>query len=167
MSPNETTTINIVFADLTLDEHAVAFLTLMDVYANDPMGGGKALSDHTRSNLVAALLARTDVVILLAFHEQQTVGLMTCFEGFSTFFCQPLLNIHDVVVKSEWRGKGIGYQLLSKIQQVATARHCCKLTLEVLEGNTTARSLYQQFGFAPYVLDESCGQAQFWEKRIG
>jgi hypothetical protein len=41
---------------------------------------------------------------------------------------------------------------------------CCKLTLEVLSGNTTAQTSYQRFGFAQYQLDPAAGQALFMQK---
>ena len=39
-----------------------------------------------------------------------------------------------------------------------------KLTLEVLQGNESARRLYERVGFAGYQLDPAVGQAQFLQK---
>ena len=33
------------------------------------------------------------------------VGLVNCIEGFSTFACRPLVNVHDVVVRESHRGR--------------------------------------------------------------
>ena len=46
----------------------------------------------------------------------------------------------------------------------ARERGCCKLTLEVLSGNTRALRSYDRFGFAPYVLDPREGQALLMQK---
>lgn len=35
---------------------------------------------------------------VLAFDADQPVGLINAIEGFSTFACKPLINIHDVIV---------------------------------------------------------------------
>ena len=34
------------------------------------------------------------------------VGLATTFEGFSTFAAKPLINIHDIAVLPDYRGRG-------------------------------------------------------------
>ena len=39
-----------------------------------------------------------------------------------------------------------------------------KLTLEVLQGNRSAITLYERIGFAGYQLDPALGQAQFLQK---
>ena len=43
---------------------------------------------------------------------------------------------------------------------------CCKLTLEVLEGNKTAQAAYVANGFVGYQLVSEMGQAMFWQKKI-
>lgn len=94
------------------------------------------------------------------------VGLVNCFEGFSTFACQPLVNVHDVVVAPGWRGQRIAQRMLALVETIARERGACKLTLEVLSGNTSAMALYLREGFAPYALDPAMGQAQFLQKKL-
>lgn len=158
--------IQIKQADLTDARHGEAIVTLLDAYARDPMGGGEPLPDATCNNLVDALQKRSDVLILLAFSDDKPIGLMNCFEGFSTFKCKPLLNIHDVVVLEAYRGQGVAQRLFAAVEQIATARGYCKLTLEVLEGNPVAQAAYRQFGFSGYELDPATGRALFWEKPL-
>ena len=59
-------------------------------------------------------------------------GVAICFEGFSTFACKPLLNIHDFCVKAEFRRRGLAMAMLMHIEIFARSIGCCKLTLEVL-----------------------------------
>lgn len=158
--------IEIVQADLSQQPHADALVLLLDAYARDPMGGGQPLSEAVRRDLPAALAERRDALVFLAFDGEQPVGLVNCFEGFSTFNCKPLLNIHDVVVVQGYRGQGIARRLLQRAETEARARGCCKLTLEVLEGNRTAQAVYRNAGFAGYELDPEKGRALFWEKRL-
>lgn len=158
--------IEIVQADLAQPRHAEALVELLDAYARDPMGGGRPLADFTRRKLVSELRKRHDAISFLAFAEERPVGLVNCFEGFSTFKCRPLLNIHDVVVLASYRGRGVARQLLQQVEEYARARGCCKLTLEVLEGNRPAQSVYRHAGFAGYELDPATGQALFWEKPL-
>jgi ribosomal protein S18 acetylase RimI-like enzyme len=158
--------VNIIKADYLLPEHGAAIVRLMDEYARDPMGGGQGLSEHAKANLVAALAARSNARSVLAYIDTEAVGLVNCLEGFSTFACAPLLNVHDVMVSQAFRGQGIAPLMLAKVEEMARAMGCCKLTLEVLEGNLVAQRTYRAAGFKGYALDPEMGQALFWEKKL-
>ena len=155
-----------IIADLNNQQHATAYLELMSHYACDPMGGGEDLSDYAKKNLVKTLLTRNDVFIILVFVGDKPAALLTAIEGFSTFACKPLLNIHDVVVHKNFRGQGLTKILFENIEAVAKRRDCCKITLEVLSGNKIACKAYSQLGFSDYQLDPEFGSALFWTKTI-
>ena len=144
--------------------HAAALVELMDTYARDPAGGGEPLSDFARSHLVGALASRPFIFSVLAFDDDTPVGLVNAIEGFSTFACRPLVNVHDVVVAPSHRGRGIAARIFERVEVLARERGACKLTLEVLQGNASARKLYQRLGFADYQLDPAMGHAQFLHK---
>lgn len=156
--------IRIVRVDYANPAHAAALVDLMDSYARDPAGGSEALSDFARANLVSQLAARPFIFSVLALDGDTPVGLINAIEGFSTFACRPLVNVHDVIVLPGHRGRGIAAQMFAAVEAIAVERGACKLTLEVLEGNTAARKLYQRMGFAAYQLDPSMGHAQFLQK---
>jgi ribosomal protein S18 acetylase RimI-like enzyme len=143
-----------------------AIVEVLDSYASDPMGGGVPLSEGTRATLVDSLEARPWVVTLLAVCNSQPAGLLIALEGFSTFAARPLLNLHDIAVVPRFRGLGIGSRLIEAAVEEARRRGCVKLTLEVLEGNTRAKALYERLGFRAYQLDPLLGEAAFWEKPI-
>jgi ribosomal protein S18 acetylase RimI-like enzyme len=103
---------------------------------------------------------------VLALVDGKPAGFSICIEGFSTFACQPLLNIHDIAVNSAFRGQGIARNILAHIEQIAVQRGCCKITLEVLEGNTAAHALYADVGFAGYQLDPALGGAIMMQKKL-
>jgi len=153
---------------LRLDDpqDAHALLGLLDHYAQDPMGGGHPLGEHARAHLVAALRSVPGYHGGLALDGERAVGLVNCFTGFSTFAAQPLLNIHDLVVHADARGRGIGAALLDWARQRAQDLGCCKLTLEVLSGNTRARKVYEAAGYEPYALDPESGEALLMQKRL-
>lgn len=158
--------IEIVEADLASPEHAAAVVHLLNEYARDPMGGGRDLPVEVRQRLVPELRRRETARVILGFVDGEAAGVAVCFEGFSTFACRPLLNIHDIAVAGGHRGKGLSKRLLEKAQAIAIELGCCKLTLEVLEGNTVAQAAYRSFGFSGYELDPSTGRAMFWEKKL-
>ncbi|MHB1186720.1 GNAT family N-acetyltransferase [Thiobacillus sp.] len=144
--------------------HASALVDLLDAYARDPAGGGEPLSDFARVNLIDELAARPFIFSVLAFDSATPVGLINAIEGFSTFACRPLVNVHDVVVMPSHRGRGIAAQLFAEVEAIARERGACKLTLEVLSGNRAARALYEKLGFDDYRLDPGMGHAQFMQK---
>jgi ribosomal protein S18 acetylase RimI-like enzyme len=154
-------------ADYQCDEHASALVDLLDAYARDPAGGGQPLSDFAKTHLVQELAARPQAFSVLAFDGEQPVGLVNGIEGFSTFACRPLVNVHDVVVLASHRGRRVGELMLAEVETIARERGACKLTLEVLQGNTPAIKLYERIGFAGYQLDPALGNAQFLQKWLG
>ena len=158
--------LTIIPADFHNPTHGGMILSLLDEYAQGPMGGNEPLSDFTRANLIAKLAERPTAGALIALHDGIPAGLAIYFEGFSTFACQPLLNLHDFMVAQRFRGQGIAQQLLAALDQTALARGCCKITLEVLEGNEPAKALYRKTGYKGYELASETGQAMFWQKKL-
>ena len=156
----------ILLADLSLPSHGEAIIYLLNEYAKDEMGGGTELSIFVKNNLVSELKKRQGVYIILAFVDGNPAGLVNCFEGFSTFACKPLLNIHDVIVISDYRGRGISKKMLNKAEEIAISLGCCKLTLEVLESNTIAQGAYKSCGYSGYELNPKMGKAMFWQKKL-
>lgn len=151
-------------ADYANPADAAALVLLLDAYARDPAGGGEALSDFAKTHLVRELAARAQAFSILAFDGALPVGLVNCIEGFSTFKCKPLVNVHDVAVLASHRGRGIAQQMLALAETVACERGAVKMTLEVLSGNAPAIRLYTGIGYAGYQLDPAMGTAQFFQK---
>ncbi|RMP44716.1 GNAT family acetyltransferase [Pseudomonas syringae pv. antirrhini] len=153
-------------ASYTNPVHADAIGFVLNEYSMDVMGAGKSLSSDTRQQLAIELAKRPHAFSVLAFISGEPVGLVNCFEGFSTFACRPLVNIHDVAVVSQYRGLGISHKMLLKVEEIARQRGCCKLTLEVLEGNDVAQCAYKKLGFDNYQLNPEMGRAMFWQKSL-
>ncbi len=157
-------TTQVVRADYHNPQHAEIIVQLLDEYARDPMGGGAPLSDDVKARLIPALTACTSAFSFIALIDDQAAGLINGFETLSTFRAQPLCNIHDVVVAQQFRRRGVAKQLFDAVEQFARARGCCKLTLEVLEGNRGAQALYRELGFSNYSLLPEMGNALFLQK---
>jgi len=158
--------IEILQADYGNAEHAQALVRLLDMYARDAMGGGHPLSEQVKQALVPELARRPHAFSVLAFADGEAAGLVNCFEGFSTFACKPLINIHDVAVADAYRRRGIAQQMMRYVENIARERGCCKLTLEVLQGNRNAQQMYGKLGYAGYQLDAATGAALFWQKGL-
>ncbi len=158
--------IEILLANYRDPDHAQALVNLLDAYARDPAGGGTPLTAEVMEQLPRALEARPQAFSILAYDGEQPVGLINCIEGFSTFACRPLVNVHDVVVLASHRGRRIAQRMLARVEEEARRRGACKLTLEVLSGNPSALKAYEREGFANYQLDPAFGSAMFLQKKL-
>lgn len=155
MNAGHAPNVTVLRADLARPEHQHAVVRLLDAYARDPMGGGAGLDEQVKRRLIPGLEAHGKAVVLLAMSGVEAVGIAVCFEGFSTFAARPLLNVHDLAVLPEHRGRGVGTALLEAVAAHARERGCCKVTLEVRVDNAAAQSLYRRHGF-------SAGGAEHW-----
>ncbi len=134
-----TSTIEVLVADYFDEQQGKDVSYLLNCYASDPMGGGSPLPARVQENLVSELRKIPHAFSIICYLDNKPVGLMNCFDGFSTFKCKPLINIHDVVVLEDYRGHGISQLMLAKVEELAREKGCCKLTLEILEGNEAAK----------------------------
>lgn len=136
--------------DLAEDGDAGALVEILDSYARGPGGQNAPLSEEARSNLISGLQSHPQAAVLLAFVEERAVGTAVCVWGFSTFAAKPTLNIHDLAVLPDFRGRGIGSALLAEVERRARQRGCAKITLEVHDTNEGAKRLYRSNGFGPW-----------------
>ena len=158
--------VSVRLANYADPKDAAHVVELLDTYARDPMGGGAPLADDVRTNLIERLQEQPSVFSLLAFSDDRVVGLMNCVWGFSTFAASPLVNIHDLIVKPDARGGGVGKTLFAAVEEIGRDKGACKVTLEVLSGNEPAKALYASLGYGDYVLDPEQGTALFWQKKM-
>jgi len=158
--------VEITPANLADRFHARAVAGILDAYAREPVGGGRPLPADVLARLIPGLRAQHNARVLLALVDGRPVGVAVCFIGFSTFAARPLVNIHDLAVLPEWRGRGIGRSLLDAVETCARDLGCCKITLEVREDNPRAAALYRRKGFADYTAANGPAVTFFLEKRL-
>lgn len=144
-------------ADYSDAADAATVSTLLNGYALDQFGNSAPLDDAVRAHLCAHLAKVQGAFSVIASVGDTPVGLINAFQGFSTFKCEPLINVHDVFVEPAHRRKGITQRMMEKVQEIAVSRGCCKLTLEVLSNNPNAMGSYAKFGFKSYELDPELG----------
>lgn len=159
-------TTEVIVADYTNPQHAKDLVTMLDNYANDPMGGGEPLPENAKQNLAAELNKLSYAFSVICYVDDKPAGFANCFEAFSTFACQAIVNVHDLAVNPDFRGHQVSQKLLAKVEEIAASKNCCKVTLEVLTGNNIAKNAYLKYGFKPYQLDSKMGNAEFWQKPL-
>jgi len=152
--------------DYSNSDDTQALVRLLNAYAQEPLGGGTALSAEVQSRLPIALGQMPGAYSFIVWLDKEPVALLNAFTGFSTFNARPLLNIHDVYVAPQVRGGGALELLLDAVEQQARTINCCKITLEVLQDNGRAQSAYRRLGFKGYDVGEVGGEALFWQKKL-
>lgn len=90
--------------------------------------------------------------VVLAYAGETPVGFALFFHNFSTFLGRHGLYLEDLFVVQEWRGKGVGKQLLAHVAAIAESRNCGRLEWAVLDWNESAIAFYRRMG--AHVLDE-------------
>ncbi|HEX7070422.1 MAG TPA: GNAT family N-acetyltransferase, partial [Rhodothermales bacterium] len=129
-------------------------------------GNSRPLDDDVRARLINGLRAHPTTRVFLAYDGDEAVGVAVCFMGYSTFAAKPLINIHDLAVLPEYRGRGIGRSLLNAVEEYARAEGCCKVTLEVFESNHRARKTYAAAGFGAPVYGDGEERTLFLSKSL-
>lgn len=84
--------------------------------------------------------------VILAEWDQQIVGFALFFPNYSTFLTQPGLYLEDLFVLPDYRGRGIGKALLTRLAQIAVERNCGRLEWSVLDWNQPAIAFYERMG---------------------
>jgi ribosomal protein S18 acetylase RimI-like enzyme len=87
-------------------------------------------------------------------------------DHFPTFAAKPLINIHDLAVLPEFRGRGVGHRLLDAVVVRGRQIGGCKITLEVQENNQRARHVYANAGFEQATYQATAGGVLFMSKPL-
>ena len=96
--------LKIVTVDYQDPQQMTDLLMLLDLYAQDPMGGGEPLTAECRTRLPQTLQQCTSAVSLIAYQDDVPAGLLNAFQTVSTFAARPLINIHDLAYRAETMG---------------------------------------------------------------
>ncbi|NWF61095.1 MAG: GNAT family N-acetyltransferase [Fischerella sp.] len=83
---------------------------------------------------------------ILAEYTGQAVGFALFFHNYSTFLTKPGIYLEDIFVLPEYRRKGVGKALLTKLAQIAVERDCGRLEWSVLDWNEPAQTFYRRMG---------------------
>ncbi|HEY6213846.1 MAG TPA: GNAT family N-acetyltransferase [Vicinamibacterales bacterium] len=87
--------------------------------------------------------------VLMAYADDHPAGFALFFHNYSTFLGQRGVYLEDLFVAPQWRGKGLGRQLLARLAHIALDRGCGRLEWSVLDWNTPAIGFYRRLGAVP------------------
>jgi GNAT superfamily N-acetyltransferase len=128
---------------------------------NDPMGECNQASGVKADDLIEGLAHHPSSFVLFIEYCDKIIGLTTCFINFSTFRAKSYINVHDIFLEIQYRGKGFGRVLMKEVIAIARLRNYCKVNLEVREDNISAKTLYQSLGF-----HDTEPSMHFWTKYL-
>ncbi len=151
----------VVLADLNCDQDLERILQVLDEYKNDDMGDSPPFSFFERERLKEQFRTYPRIYVFLAYYKNDLAGGAVCFNTFSTFTAMDVINIHDICILKEFRGLGLGREIMDEIIEVAKELQCSKVTLEVREDNEVAKNLYSSLGFR-----DSHPVMKFWSKQL-
>jgi len=83
--------------------------------------------------------------VLIAEVDTEAVGFALFFPTYSTWEGRQGIHLEDIFVLEQWRGHGVGQQLMVELAKIAVARGCARLELSVLDWNP-AREFYHRLG---------------------
>lgn len=160
-------------ADLSRESHRRAVADLVNMYAREPLARGDDLPPAILAQLPEFLHHFPTARVFLArtAHGSESdvssyAAVAVCVLSISTFAAAPVMNIHDIAVRPEFRGRGVGRALLAEVERAAREMRCCKITLEVHRKNTGALAAYLAVGFADGATSPEPGEIWFLEKRL-
>jgi GNAT superfamily N-acetyltransferase len=84
--------------------------------------------------------------VLLAYYDNEPVGMALFFHNYSTFEGKPGIYLEDLYVKPAFRGKGLGKALFLKLIKIAGKRKCGRVEWAVLDWNQSAIDFYSKLG---------------------
>ena len=91
---------------------------------------------------------RTAEVIFVLENDIE-VGFALFFHNFSTFLGRGGIYLEDLFVKPEYRGKGYGKALLTRLASIAADRNCGRLEWWCLDWNRPSIDFYLSMGAEP------------------
>ncbi len=97
------------------------------------------------------LFEKNKAEVIFAMEGDVEVGFALYFHNFSTFLGRSGVYLEDLYVKPEYRGKGYGKGLLTRLAEIAVERGCGRLEWWCLDWNKPSIDFYISLGAEPMV----------------
>lgn len=92
---------------------------------------------------------RVEVLLAIDADTTEAVGFALFFQNYSTFLTSWGIYMEDLYVKPEYRGRGVGKELVRRVAQEAIERGCHRFEWSVLNWNDLATDFYKALGAEP------------------
>ena len=95
------------------------------------------------------LFEKQQAEVIFALEDGREVGFALFFQNFSTFLGRSGLYLEDLFVLPQYRGKGYGKALLSKLASIAVERGYGRMEWWCLDWNQPSNDFYKSLGAEP------------------
>lgn len=103
----------------------------------------------TEQEIESSIFEKQQAEILIAEKDGNYAGFALFYPVYSTFTGGNNLFLEDFLVCEEYRGQGIGTQMIQKLQQIARQRGAKRLDWYVLNNNERGARFYRKLGAKP------------------
>lgn len=103
----------------------------------------------TEQTLEEWIFDKQKAEVLFAVEDGTPAGFAVFFHNFSTFVGRAGVYLEDLYVKPEYRGKGYGKALLTRLAQITVERGCGRLEWCCLDWNQPSIDFYLSMGARP------------------
>ncbi len=87
--------------------------------------------------------------VIFAVVDGREVGFALFFHNFSTFLGRAGIYLEDLFVLEEFRGRGFGKSILTRLAQITVERGCGRLEWACLDWNRPSIDFYLSLGATP------------------
>lgn len=84
--------------------------------------------------------------VVIAEWDGMPAGFALFFYNYSTWLGRPGLYLEDLFVRPQFRGKGVGKNLLLYLARLAVQENCGRFQWQVLDWNTPSIKFYESLG---------------------
>ena len=120
-----------MYIRIAITDDLDALATLFNGYR---MCLGKESNLSDCRSFIQARLFENDSVIFIAFKANVPVGFIQLFPSYSTILLKPLWYFDDLYVADEYRGTGIGTDLVAKAKELADETQVVAVRRGKIEG---------------------------------
>lgn len=99
-----------------------------------------------------ALLAKPEVVALVALADQEVAGGLVAYELDKFEQARREVYIYDLAVAEPWRRQGVATSLIGRLQEIAAERGAWVVYVQADHGDDAAIALYGKLGVREEVL---------------
>ena len=103
----------------------------------------------TEESLEEWIFDRKKAEVIFAVEDGKEVGFALYFHNFSTFVGKAGIYLEDLFVMPEYRGRGYGKALLTRLAETAVERGCGRLEWSCLDWNEPSIDFYLSVGAVP------------------
>jgi len=87
--------------------------------------------------------------VIIGEYNDKPIGFALFHQSFSTFLGKPGINLVDLYIEPDMRGKGFGKKILSYLAKLTEERNCGRLEWWCHDWNAPAIRLYKKWGAFP------------------